>query len=71
MILQVEVSKQNSEQIIGAIRLLKGVKSVEPKKRAFKEVVESKADRKAWLKARKNLAKGDVISLEELERKYL
>ena len=70
MTLQVEVSKQNSEQIISAIQLLRGVKSVTPKRRAFKEVVESKADKKAWLKAREDLAKGDVVSHEELKAKY-
>ena len=70
MTLQVEVSKQNSEQIISAIQLLRGVKSVTPKKRAFKEVIESKADRKAWLKAREDLAKGETIRYEELKAKY-
>lgn len=73
MILQVEVS-QNTKQIINAIKLLKGVKSVSeqglmPKKKTFKEVAESKADHKAWLKAREDLAKGDTISHEELKRK--
>lgn len=70
MTLQVEISKQQSEQIISAIQLLRGVKSVKCENKAFKEVVESKADRKAWLKAREDLAKGDTISHEELKRKY-
>lgn len=70
MTLQVEISKQQSEQIISAIQLLRGVKSVKCEKKAFKEVVESKADRKAWFKAREDLAKGDTISHEELKRKY-
>lgn len=70
MTLQVEVSKQNSAQIISAIQLLRGVKSVTLQKKAFREVVESKADKKAWLKAREDLAKGDVISHEELKARY-
>lgn len=70
MTLNVEISNQNKEQIINAIRLIKGVKSVKSTN-IIKEVVETKTDRKAWLKARKDLEKGETISLEELERKYL
>lgn len=33
--------------------------------------LETKADYKAWKKARKELERGETISLEELERKYL
>lgn len=33
--------------------------------------IETKADYKAWKKARKELERGETISLEELERKYL
>lgn len=71
MTIEIEISDKNKEQIINAISLLKGVKICKKSKRIFKEVKESKADRKTWLKAREDLAKGDVISLEELERKYL
>lgn len=71
MVIQVEISDKNKEQIINAISLLKGVKICKKPKRIFEEVKESKADRKAWIKAREDLAKGDVINLEELERKYL
>lgn len=70
MTLQVQISDQNKEQIINAIKLIKGVKSIQNANIA-KEVIETKADRKAWLKARKDLEKGETISLEELERKYL
>ena len=70
MTLQVQISDQNKEQIINAIRLIKGVKSIQ-NANITKEVIETKADRKAWLKARKDLEKGKTISLEELERKYL
>lgn len=70
MTLNVEISNQNKEQIINAIKLIKGVKSIQNANIA-KEVIETKADRKAWLKARKDLEKGETISLEELERKYL
>lgn len=70
MTLNVEISDQNKEQIINAIKLIKGVKSIQNANIA-KEVIETKADRKAWLKARKDLEKGETISLEELERKYL
>ncbi|WP_300856716.1 hypothetical protein [uncultured Helicobacter sp.] len=70
MTLQVQISDQNKEQIINAIKLIKGVKSIQ-NANITKEVIETKADRKAWLKARKDLEKGKTISLEELERKYL
>ena len=69
MTLNVEISSQNQEQIINAIKLIKGVKGIHTS--ITKEVKESKADRKAWKKARKDLEKGEAISLEELERKYL
>ena len=69
MTLQVEIGKQNTEQIISAIKLLKGVKSVsEQGRRVFKEVKESKADREAWIKARRDLAAGKTISHEDLKR---
>lgn len=89
MTLQVEIQEKNKEQIISAIRLLRGVKAVQEnqntkatktikttkaikatKPREFTEVVETKADYKAWLKAREDLARGDVIDFEELKRKY-
>ena len=74
MILEVKISKQNTEQIINAIRLLKGVKSVSEqgfdKKRVFREVKESKADREAWIRARRDLERGETVSHEELKKKY-
>lgn len=70
MTLNVEISNQNKEQIINAIRLIKGLKSVKSTN-IIKEVVETKTDRKACLKVRKDLEKAESISLEELERKYL
>ena len=70
MTLHIEIKEQNKEQLIQAIKLLKGVKSVQEleSKPAMKEVKESKEDYKAWLKAREDLAKGDVISHEELKK---
>lgn len=70
MTLIVDINSQNQEQIMSAIQLIRGVKSVKNMDKP-KEVVETKADRKAWKKARKDLANGKAISLEELERKYL
>ena len=74
MTLQVEISKQNTKQIINAIKLLKGVKNVSKqgfdKKRVFREVKESKADREAWIRARRDLERGETVSHEELKKKY-
>lgn len=79
MTLQVQISEKNKSEIMSAIRLLRGVREVsescESKKvRESKEEklpIETKADYKAWKKARKELERGETISLEELERKYL
>lgn len=68
MTLCVEINSQNQEQIVNAIRLIRGVKSVKDTSN-IKEVVETKADRKAWKKARKELANGEAMSHEELKRK--
>lgn len=68
MTLIVDINSQNQEQIMSAIRLIRGVKSVKNTDKV-KEVVETKADRKAWKKARKELANGEAISHEELKQK--
>lgn len=82
MTLQVQISDKNKSEIMSAIRLLRGVREVsescescESKKpcesKEEKLPIETKADYKAWKKARKELERGETISLEELERKYL
>ena len=85
MTLQVQISEKNKSEIMSAIRLLRGVREVSEsyemreskkpcKSRESKEEklpIETKADYKAWKKARKELERGETISLEELERKYL
>ncbi len=68
MTLLVDINSQNQEQIMNAIQLIRGVKSVKNMDKP-KEVVETKADRKAWKKARKDLANGKAISMEELKQK--
>lgn len=68
MTLYVEINSQNQEQIVNAIRLIRGVKSVKDTSNT-KEVVETKSDRKAWKKARKELANGETMSHKELKRK--
>ncbi len=78
MTLQVQISDKNKSEIMSAIRLLRGVREVsesdESKKvRESKEEklpIETKADYKAWKKARKELERGETISHEELKRKY-
>lgn len=75
MTLQVQISDKNKSEIMSAIRLLRGVREVsesreisKPKKE--KVPIETKADYKAWKKARKELERGEAISLEELKNKY-
>lgn len=75
MILQVQISKKNKSEIMSAIRLLRGVREVSEsyESRESKEEklpIETKADYKAWKKARKELEMGESISHEELKRKY-
>ena len=48
MTLLVDINSQNQEQIMSAIQLIRGVKSVKNMDQP-KEVVETKADRKACL----------------------
>ena len=67
MTLCVEVNSQNQEQIVNAIRLIRGVKSVKVTGNT-KEVVETKADRKAWKKARKELANGEAMFINKHNR---
>lgn len=75
MILQVQINDKNKSEIMSAIRLLRGVREVgesreisKPKKE--KLPIETKADYKAWKKARKELERGETISLKELKNKY-
>lgn len=75
MTLQVQINDKNKSEIMSAIRLLRGVREVsesreisKPKKE--KLPIETKADYKAWKKARKELERGESISHEELKRKY-
>ena len=81
MTLQVQISDKNKGEIMSAIRLLRGVREVsesyevrESKKMCEsteeKLPIETKADYKAWKKARKELEMGESISHEELRRKY-
>lgn len=80
MTVQVQISDKYKDQTINAIKQLRGVREVlessETKKshkssKSEKLPIETKADYKAWKKARKDLERGETISLEELERKYL
>ncbi len=68
MTLQVEISKQNTEQIINAIRLLKGVKSVSEQGLKNEQGTKAKKDKnelvvkegvkpKKWLLEAKNMEK--------------
>lgn len=75
MTLQVQINDKNKSEIMSAIRLLRGVREVsesreisKPKKE--KLPIETKADYKAWKKARKELERGETISLEEFKKKY-
>ena len=76
MTLQVQISDKNKSEIMSAIRLLRGVREVsessESKGESNEEKlpIETKADYKAWKKARKELERGESISHEELKRKY-
>ena len=75
MILQVQISKKNKREIMSAIRLLRGVCEVSEsyesrESNAEKLPIETKADYKAWKKARKELERGETISLEKLKKKY-
>lgn len=77
MTIEIEISDKNKEQIINAISLLKGVKICKKPKRIFKEVKESKADHKAWLKAKackisyrqRRQGRGDIAQDEQYHRK--
>ena len=72
MTLQVQISKKNKSEIMSAIRLLRGVREVSESCELQEEKlpIETKADYKAWKKARKELERGESISHEELKRKY-
>lgn len=73
MTVQVQISDKYKDQTINAIKQLRGVREVlessETKKshkssKSEKLPIETKADYKAWKKARKDLQKGETYSLE-------
>lgn len=79
MTLQVQISNKNKSEIMSAIRLLRGVREVsesikvsESKKtreqKSEKLPIETKADYKAWKKARKELERGETYSLEFVKK---
>ena len=83
MTLQVQISDKNKSEIMSAIRLLRGVREVsESKGKSYesqkakkmcesneeKLPIETKADYKAWKKARKELERGETYSLESVKR---
>lgn len=73
MTLQVQISDKNKREIMSAIRLLRGVREVSESKKSHKAEklpIETKADYKAWKKARKELERRESISHEDLKRKY-
>ena len=57
MTLQVQINDKNKSEIMSAIRLLRGVREVSEscESNAEKLPIETKADYKAWKKARKEL----------------
>lgn len=74
MTIQVQISDKNKSEIISAIRLLKGVREVRESAESKSEKlpqnlpVETKADYKAWKKARKELERGETYSLESVKK---
>lgn len=75
MTLQVQINDKNKSEIMSAIRLLRGVREVSEsreisKSKKEKLPIETKADYKAWKKARKELERGETISLEKIKKKY-
>ena len=76
MTLQVQISDKNKSEIMSAIRLLRGVREVSESSEsnvgksceAEKLPIETKADYKAWKKARKELERGETYSLESVKR---
>ena len=74
MTIQVQISDKNKREIISAIRLLKGVREVRESAESKNEKlpqklpVETKADYKAWKKARKELERGETYSLESVKK---
>ncbi|MGX2982844.1 hypothetical protein [Helicobacter sp. 23-1045] len=69
MTLSVQISDKNKSEIMSAIRLLRGVREVKESDDE-KLPIETKADYKAWKKARKELERGEAISHEALKKKY-
>ena len=74
MTLQVQISDKNKSEIMSAIRLLRGVREVSESSESNGESneeklpIETKADYKAWKKARKELERGETYSLESVKR---
>lgn len=70
MTIQVQISDKNKREIISAIRLLKGVREVREsaESKSEKLPIETKADYKAWKKARKELEHGETYSLESVKK---
>ncbi len=73
MTLQVQISDKNKSEIMSAIRLLKGVREVREshdlrESKEEKLPIETKADYKAWKKARKELEMGETYSLESVKK---
>ena len=75
MTLQVQISDKNKSEIMSAIRLLRGVRDVSESSESNvgesneeKLPIETKADYKAWKKARKELERGETYSLESVKR---
>ena len=70
MTLQVRISEKNKSEIMSAIRLLRGVREVSESRELQEEKlpIETKADYKAWKKARKELERGETYSLESVKK---
>ena len=80
MTLQVQISDKNKREIMSAIRLLRGVREVSEAQKGKKATqrlskqseeklpIETKADYKAWKKARKELERGETYSLESVKK---
>lgn len=63
MILQVEIKDNKASDLIAAINLLSGVKSVKAQ-----GVLWDKSDKLAYTKAKKELKNGKAISLKSLKK---
>ena len=77
MTLQVQISDKQKDQTINAIKQLKGVLEVLESSKTHKSrnaekseklPIETKADYKAWKKARKDLERGETYSLDFVKK---